>query len=220
MITPVYAAADVRVFEGDALETMGQIPDLDTVSVVLTDPPYAANRYCRELDDAATINLADDARWCGDIFHWVGTWLHPLRKAIPADASGWIFCNVHYVGFYLRWTHLLHWPLRGVFGFGTGEFLLAFGATPLTAEDMGVIDLVLTANRYGQGKSVAMLRALIQTSQPGVVLDPFCGSGSTLLAAREEGRVSVGLDCDPKALARTVALLEGNADATVRELRP
>jgi site-specific DNA-methyltransferase (adenine-specific) len=39
----------------------------------------------------------------------------------------------------------------------------------------------------------------------GVVLDPCCGSGTTLMVARRLKRTATGIDCDPGsiALART-----------------
>ena len=37
----------------------------------------------------------------------------------------------------------------------------------------------------------------------GIVLDPFCGTGTTLLAARDLGRKSVGIDISPQYLAQT-----------------
>lgn len=48
------------------------------------------------------------------------------------------------------------------------------------------------------GKPVSILRHLITYScqMGGVVVDPFCGSGSTLLAAREVGRSAIGIDAN------------------------
>ena len=42
---------------------------------------------------------------------------------------------------------------------------------------------------------------ILATCPPdGIVLDPFCGTGTTLLAARELGRKSVGIDLSPRYL--------------------
>ena len=47
-------------------------------------------------------------------------------------------------------------------------------------------------------KPLGILRPLIQYSsrKADIVLDPFAGSGSTLLAAREIGRRSIGVELD------------------------
>lgn len=37
--------------------------------------------------------------------------------------------------------------------------------------------------------------------QDGIVLDPFCGTGTTLLTAKDLGRKSVGIDVSPRYLA-------------------
>jgi DNA modification methylase len=49
----------------------------------------------------------------------------------------------------------------------------------------------------------------LYTYRDDLVLDPFCGSGSTLLAARRCGRDAVGYDLDPAYVALAMARLDG-----------
>lgn len=64
--------------------------------------------------------------------------------------------------------------------------------------------------RHIAQKPVRLLRALIElATQPGhLVLDPFCGSGSTLVAAKASGRRFIGVDSDPSAVQTATARLE------------
>jgi DNA modification methylase len=58
---------------------------------------------------------------------------------------------------------------------------------------------------FATQKPLALLKRIVAaSSDPGQqVLDPFCGSGTTLLAARALGRHAVGMDREPLALAVT-----------------
>lgn len=58
-------------------------------------------------------------------------------------------------------------------------------------------------------KPLGILRPLITHSVPvgGLVLDPFAGSGSTLLAARETGRRAIGIEIDPGYCVKAVKRL-------------
>lgn len=51
-------------------------------------------------------------------------------------------------------------------------------------------------NPHPTVKPVSLMRWLVRLITPpdGIVLDPFCGSGSTLVAAQEEGFSSIGID--------------------------
>jgi DNA modification methylase len=55
-------------------------------------------------------------------------------------------------------------------------------------------------------KPVALIAAMIanSTAPDDVILDPFIGSGSTLLAAEQLGRRCYGIDIEPKYCAATI----------------
>lgn len=53
-------------------------------------------------------------------------------------------------------------------------------------------------------------RMIANSSRPGdLVYDPFCGSGSTLLAAHQLGRIGYGIEIDPGYVAVTLERLSG-----------
>jgi DNA modification methylase len=68
---------------------------------------------------------------------------------------------------------------------------------------------------YPTQKPLALLDLLIRACCPpdGLVLDPCCGSGTTLVAARAAGRRAVGCDTNPEAVALTRARLSADAGA-------
>ena len=70
-------------------------------------------------------------------------------------------------------------------------------------------------------KPLAFAQRLIElgTSVGNIVLDPFCGLGTTLVAAEQSGRRWIGGDLDPKLVAAAASRFEGNPDVlTVDDL--
>ena len=57
---------------------------------------------------------------------------------------------------------------------------------------------------------------LTKTPTGGIVLDPFCGSGSTLVAAQREDRGFIGIDQDPKWTAVARRRIEADAPLLTR----
>ncbi|MGB7649602.1 MAG: site-specific DNA-methyltransferase [Gallionella sp.] len=65
-------------------------------------------------------------------------------------------------------------------------------------------------------KPVRLMQALIElaTQKGQIVLDPFCGSGSTLVAAKLTGRKYIGIEIDAQYAETTKKRLEEVADQT------
>ena len=63
-------------------------------------------------------------------------------------------------------------------------------------------NMALERTGYPTQKPLALLELLIQACCPpgGVVLDPFCGSGTSLLAAKRNGRYYLGIDSNSHAV--------------------
>ena len=53
-------------------------------------------------------------------------------------------------------------------------------------------------NGHPAEKPVGLLRRIIRESGGGVTLDPFCGSGSTLEAAKAEGFDAIGIEIEER----------------------
>ena len=83
------------------------------------------------------------------------------------------------------------------------------GAAEKVPEDVWRIAAVKKNSRQSMGyptqKPISLLRRIIlASSNPGdLVLDPYCGCGTTMAACVETGRLSVGIDLEPFA-ARTI----------------
>ena len=79
-------------------------------------------------------------------------------------------------------------------------YLLAKGDPPRPACPLpDVLDWIYTGNRlHPTQKPVEVLKPVIRSFSRvgGVILDPFCGSGSTLVAAHETARDYIGMEID------------------------
>ena len=196
-----------QIITGDALSMLPTLPP-GSIDLLLTDPPYGnATSYGRERK-----------RIAGDEHPLVGLQAvaacYPLLKS---NTSAFVFCGAHHLGliehFLLRYTpfrmrEILTWDKR-MMGLGHGfrrsfeNIVVLEKGKPRYREK--AIPTLLSVSRVNGGphphtKPVPLLERLIAAaSDPGdLVLDPFAGSGSTLVAAANLGRRYLGIEVDPR----------------------
>jgi DNA modification methylase len=189
------------VLRGDCIEVLAQLPSA-SVDMVLTDPPYLAKYVSR---DGRRVANDDRDEWLAPAFAQIFRVLKP--NAICISFYGW-----HQVDKFMQAWRLAGFRPAGHLVFAKSyasqqrflsyrheqAYLLAKGNPALPAKPISDVQpWKYTGNRFHPTeKPVSSLMPLIEAfSRPqSVVLDPFCGSGSTLVAAALTGRQYIGIE--------------------------
>jgi adenine-specific DNA-methyltransferase len=191
------------ILHGDCVTLMDTLPD-NSVDFILTDPPYLVNYRPR---DGQRVANDDGADWLQPAAHGMYRLLKP--DALCVSFYGWTqadqfiaawrgagFRPVGHIAFVKRYASSTGY-LRGQHEMA---FLLAKGRPPKPKRPIGdVIEFAYTGNHlHPTQKPVGALRPLIEcfTQPSDLVFDPFCGSGSTLIAAAQLGREWLGIELD------------------------
>lgn len=192
-----------RIIHGDCLNILPQLA-AGSVNFALTDPPYIARYQSR---DGRSVPNDDNDAWLTPAFAELyrvmasGTfavsfygWPHADRFMTAWRAAGFRIVG-HFV-FPKRYTS----ATRLVRYQHECAYLLAKGFPKEPARPIGdVIPWTYSGNKlHPTQKPVPVLLPLIEAfSAPGgVVLDPFAGSGSSLVAAKMLGRQYLGIELD------------------------
>ena len=205
-----------RVYRGDCVRVLPSLPDA-SVDLVVTDPPYLIRYESRE---GKRVLNDDNDRWLFPAFREVGRVLKPGR-----------FC-VSFYGWSQADRFLAAWRAAGLTPVGHFVWLKRYASSRRLAECKHEVAYLLvrgwprtpnriipdtlpweyTGNRlHPTQKPVSAIAPLIEAySRPGdIVLDPFMGSGSTLVAARALKRQVIGVELSPAHYETAVARLRG-----------
>jgi len=209
------------VLQGDCVQIMRGMPS-GSVDFVVTDPPYIT-RYT-DRSGRSVVN-DDNAQWLKPAF----AQMHRLLKSAAFCISfyGWnkadLFIDawrsagfriVGHVVFRKRYPS----SIRFLRYQHENAYVLAKGEVQPPAQPIpDVIEFPYTGNKlHPTQKPLAALKPLIEAFCPtgGIVLDPFAGSGSSLVAARQLGRRFIGIELDAQHHATATARLQ-EAQATL-----
>ena len=189
---------------GDCLKLLPTLAS-NSADFILTDPPYITSYRSR--DGRRVLNDNNDA-WLKPAFAEMYRVLKPDSFAV--SFYGWPKADLFLTAFRaagFRVVGHLVFPKRYtsktqfVRYQHEAAYLLAKGNPKPQAIIGDVIDWTYSGNKYHPTeKPLSVLTSLIAAFTPakGLVLDPFAGSGSTLLAAHSLGRQYLGIELDAK----------------------
>jgi DNA modification methylase len=194
-----------QVLHGDCVQVLRNLPS-ESVDAVVTDPPYfvrykdrSGREIANDIDPATVLgSFADIYRvlkpnsFCVCFYGWnsADAFLHAWRSAgfLPVGHIVWTK-NYASSARFLQYKHEM-------------AYLLAKGHPRKPEAPLAdVRPWAYTGNvLHPTEKAVGILRPLIETYAPacGLVLDPFSGSGSTLVAAALSGRRYLGIEIEEK----------------------
>lgn len=204
-----------EMFLGDCLEIMKLIPD-ESIDLILTDPPYLINyktnhrkdkkhRFCKEIlnDNNPDIIIKS---------------IEQFNRVLKNNSALYIFCSQDKLDFfkqevekYFNLKNTIIWvknnwtagDLEAQYGKQYEVILYANkGRRKINGKrltDVWFFDRVSGKSLLHQNqKPVELLKQIIEKSsnESDKILDPFMGVGSTLIAARELNRNSIGIEID------------------------
>lgn len=198
---------DLVVLCGDCLEIMPLLPEVD---LVVTDPPYGCGVFYGDTYDDNRSDYWDWLRERISVMRQIGkTTIFTHRNEALKQLSDYDWCGVwHKPGsfgsrignsFVLpHWEPIFMYDIhkRGV----QSEYLpdvLSVNPEPARNGNDGIGREKWTKKGNGKHpcpKPIALIKRFISISSGGLILDPFLGSGTTLVACKELNRNGIGIE--------------------------
>lgn len=213
---PYYDDGQCVIYHGDCRDVAPSLAP-ESVDLLLTDPPYGM-AFQSGWTAAKQVVRSDGVRQGVRILR---TALNELEPAFAPDMHALVFCHWEsWPDFYDNLCHLftirnaLVWSKTGG---GMGDLrheyakdyeIVLFGARSRGRELNGIRRGAVLEHKRVSGaarhvpfeKPVGLLRGFVERHTPlsALVLDPFMGSGPTLVAAKEAGRKAIGIEIEER----------------------
>jgi site-specific DNA-methyltransferase (adenine-specific) len=213
-LKPYYEHAGITIYHGDCRDVLLALPG--PVDAVLTDPPYNVGFKYESHDDAMPEpDYLDFLRVV-----WV------LCEALEARSIVWFWQGIRVANGQARailpsgWHihHLAAWFRREFAGDMWKGGHPAFTWEPIIWAALGEVKfsgpkgghegrdcLIGNSSRHDRdakghpcNKTLSVVKAVASWLEGPMICDPFCGSGTTLVAAKKAGKSAIGIEIEEK----------------------
>ena len=185
-----------KIIQGDCIEVMRGFAD-KSFDLVLTDPPYGVSLGYDSFDDSKK-----NVRELIEKF---------LPEALRVAKTVALTPGVRGINWYPKPTWILAWinragAGRSPWGFSCWQPIMVWGKDPFLAQSLGGRSDLIEDNSVGGDYAhpcpkplSLMLKILdrVDHNGTGTILDPFLGSGTTLVACKQLGRNGIGIEISP-----------------------
>lgn len=223
---PYYDEGGITIYHGDCLEVVSQL-EAESVKAVVTDPPFSSGART-EAGKSMRGGMQRGAKWGDDWFSHDNMATHgflflmrllgvELYRVVQRGGSGHFFIDWRMYPNLFGALESCNWIVKNVvvwdkrhFGMGTNyrnqhEFVIYAEKQGNSTFQNHSIGNVIAAKRsdgefHPTQKPVDLLQTMIEavTVAGDVVLEPFMGSASTLVAAKLIGRRAIGIEVDER----------------------
>jgi site-specific DNA-methyltransferase (adenine-specific) len=198
-----YQDESVTLYHGNSLTDHREWLDAD---VLLTDPPYGSQllspgngnaggygrRYVHSRGRVGAVIAGDESTESRDLALelWGDKPLAFFASARMPEPPG-------------DWEDRIVWDKRRP-GMNAGPFryihemIYARGMVRADNSTFSIISMLPNQKDHIHAKPIELMSVLVKVCPPGVIADPFSGSGSTLVAAKALGRNAVGVELEEK----------------------
>ena len=201
-LVPYYQEEDITIYNADCLEIMKDIPD-KSIDLVLTDPPYNVKKDFLN-DDLSRVEFIDfikkfineSLRVSKLLLFFTGS------KFLPEVMSG-VNQYIDILYFYKPYANN-----KGIItDWNYCDLIIACGDKPIKKPKNNFYQYLKFPTLEGKlhpcPKPTEIMKKLVLdfTENNQTILDPFLGSGTTLVAAKELGRNAIGIEISEKYCA-------------------
>jgi site-specific DNA-methyltransferase (adenine-specific) len=244
-VQPYYEQDGITIYHGDCRDVL---PQVGAVDLIITDPPYQSLDV--EVDKGTTTRLVSRDKFSGkrlaasDGPAWFGTLtdsevssvLDMCRLLLSASGAAYTFTDVK-SGLRLLTgaRNVIVWDKQSIgmgYAWRRSHEWIGYEPQPDHAlRDLSLGDIIrcptVHDKRHPTEKPVEVVAPLIVNSSDkgDLILDPFMGSGTTLVAAKRLGRRAIGIEINEKyceiaakRLAQSVLPLEFDKPPTQADL--